>query len=100
MKELEELLSSFLENNEDLRDKLIELSADKLKKEMDNAFQEKAELSIKKSKNGRAQIIQQGSAMARLICLAALEKTVLEDTCCPEIVWNVIKDTVDKEKDE
>lgn len=100
MKELEELLSSFIENNVELKEKLIDLSANKLKKEMDNALQEKAELSIKKSKNGKAQIMQQGSVMARLICLAALEKTVLEDTCCPEIVWSVIKDTVDKEKDE
>lgn len=74
MKELEELLSSFIENNVELKEKLIDLSANKLKKEMDNALQEKAELSIKKSKNGKAQIMQQGSVMARLICLAAVDK--------------------------
>lgn len=32
MKELEELLSSFIENNVELKEKLIDLSANKLKK--------------------------------------------------------------------
>ena len=95
MKELEELLSSFIENNEELKEKLIDLSAERLAKAMERASREKVELSVKNSKKGNAEVVQQGSAMGKLMCLALLEKSVLENVNCPNIVFDIIKDVVE-----
>ena len=89
IEELEKILESLKKLNKDL--KKDELDSKEL---LDEAFNERAKISIEKFENGRAETSIEGSTLGILILLAGLEKTVLEHMGAPEEVWESIKQIV------
>lgn len=90
-KEFLEMLNGVLEDM--LGDNENSLS-NKMKKRIDEAFKEKATVSIEKFEDGTAQSRIEGSNIGILIALAGLEKTVLEKLDTPKGLWELIKHTV------
>lgn len=91
LKELNEVLGDLLNDN-------ITGVNSKIKDKIQEAFKEEATISIKKSKDGRAETHVEGSTLAILITLAGLEKTVLEKLNTPNAIWEMIKHTVGTEE--
>ena len=87
LKDLNEALGDLL--NDD-KNKVI----NKMQKEINKAFKEKASISIEKFEDGRAETHIEGSTLGILIALAGLEKSVLEKLDVPREVWGLIKRTV------
>lgn len=87
LKDLNEALGDLL--NDD-KNKVI----NKMQKEINKAFKEKASISIEKFEDGRAKTHIEGSTLGILIALAGLEKSVLEKLDVPREVWGLIKRTV------
>lgn len=67
---------------------------DKLKKDLEKAFDEPALISIKKDKSGKAETHIEGTNLALLITLAGLENTILDKLNVPTGLFDVIKDMV------
>lgn len=90
-KELLEILNEALGDllNDD-KNKVI----NKMQKEINKAFKEKASISIEKFEDGRTETHIEGSTLGILIALAGLEKSVLEKLDVPREVWGLIKRTV------
>ena len=93
-KELKEMLKELNEVLGDLLNDNITGVNSKIKDKIQEAFKEEAIISIKKSKDGRAESHIEGSTLAILITLAGLEKTVLEKLNTPNAIWEMIKHTV------
>lgn len=91
LKELNEVLGDLLNDN-------ITGVNSKIKDKIQEAFKEEATISIKKSKDGRAETHVEGSTLAILITLAGLEKTVLEKLNTPNAIWEMIKHTIGTEE--
>ena len=65
-----------------------------IKEKINEAFKEKAVISIKKHENGTAKTHIEGTNLAVLITLAGLEKTVIEKLKVPNEIWEMIKNIV------
>ena len=93
----QELKKMLHELNEKLG-KILEEQGDDLEKaitdRISDAHNESAYLSVKKDRNGQAEVHMEGTTMGMLITLAGLEKAVLEKTHVPSAVWEMIKETV------
>lgn len=96
-KELKEMLDKLSKLNK-IMDTLIDDKKEgfvsKVQKSINEAFKEKATISIEKQENGEATTHIEGSTLAVLITLAGLEKTVLEKLDTPKSLWELIKQTV------
>lgn len=97
-KESKEMLKELNEVSGDLLNDNITGVNSKIKDKIQEAFKEEATISIKKSKDERAETHVEGSTLAILITLAGLEKTVLEKLNTPNAIWEMIKHTVGTEE--
>ena len=95
MKNEKELLDALKEVNKML-EKLIDNdgATDVLSERIKKAHNESALISIKKDKDGRAEVKLEGTNLSLLITLAGLEKAVLEKTHVPTEIWDAIKKSV------
>ena len=89
-KEILEMLKNI---NETLK-KVNGANCDYIKEKISEAFNEPAEVSIKKEADGKAITHVEGRALPILITLAGLEKAVVEKLDASTGVWELIKETV------
>ena len=82
LKELKGLIDDFDNNEKNLSTSLYE--------ELKKASKQKAILSIE-AKNGGAKVISEGSTLSILLCLASLEKAVLERINPPKGLYEFVK---------
>lgn len=98
-----DLLKLLKELNGVIEDNIKEYKSEtkgNFKKALDKAFEEKASISIEKFEDGKAETCIEGSALAILITLAALEQTILEHAKIPTPLWEAIKDTTGTRDDK
>mgnify|MGYP007038467802 CR=1 FL=1 len=93
-KEFLEMLKSLNGVLEDMLGDSENSFTNKMKKRINEGFNEKASLSIEKFEDGRAETHIEGSNIGVLIALAGLEKSVLEKLDVPKGVWELIKHSV------
>ncbi len=63
-----------------------------INKALKNGFDGEAELSIKKVKNGFANLHVEGNMFSILIALASLEKSILKKYDVPKELWEIVKE--------
>ncbi len=93
-KELLEMLKNINGVLEDMLGDNKDSVKSKLQERINQAFKEKASISIEKFEDGRAEAHIEGTNIAVLIALAGLEKSVLEKLNPPIGLWKTIKDKV------
>ena len=99
-KELIEMLKGLNEVLEDMLGDGKDSFKNKVQERISDGFNEKANLSIEKFEDGRAETHIEGSNIGVLIALAGLEKTVLEKLDVPRGAWELIKHSVGTEEAE
>lgn len=65
-----------------------------VEKRLNEALNEPVSISVKKNKNGKAEVKMDGERLAVLITLAGLEQTILRNTDTPVEIWEFIKERV------
>ena len=93
-KELKEMLKELENGLGDLLNGNTEVINTKIQNKLNEALKDETTISIKKHKDGSAEICTKGNTIAILITLAGLEKAVLKNLKTPDTVWETIKEVV------
>ena len=85
-------LSKMMEDLKETLNLMTKFMGSDIQKEIDKSFNEEATISIKKHKDGSADVNVGGKTLAVLITLAGLERGILKKLEVPDEIWEMIKD--------